>query len=248
MESEILNRILQPEPKKFLVPGSTPVISFGDFLTSDLLTLSINPSSKEFLSGSKLLSFGQKRLVDKEWLGIKNEDPIQELHAESIWLGCKNYFNKEGKPYEWFDDLDIVLNSIGRSYRDGRAAHVDLVQWATFPAWASIPRPVQMEMIKEDLEFLKFQIRQPNVEQIVINGREVFNVVRRIPDFQIEIVGEFKYQSGNKFKTNSLFLGSGPQNKRIIGWTSTLRALKVSNEERRRIYEKLGTWISKNSH
>ena len=243
MQSEILERILQPEPNQYLVPGSTPVISFGDFMNSDLLTLSINPSSKEFQSGSTLLPAGKKRLVDKEMLGISSKDPIQENHAEKIWFGCKNYFSSEGNPYNWFNDLDSVLNCIGRSYRDGKAAHVDLVQWATFPAWASIPREVQASMIEADLKFLNFQLRQENVKQIVINGRQVFDVVRKLPDFKLTIVDEFKYQSGNTMKTNSLFVGHGPHNKRVIGWTSTLKALKVSNEERSRIYKELGSWI-----
>jgi hypothetical protein len=245
MHSEILNRILRTEPEKYLVPGSTPVISFGDFTTSDLLTLSINPSSKEFQKGSKLLPVGSKRLVDKELLGIRNDEPINETHAKRIWEGCQKYFSEGSNPYSWFNDLDLVLGNIGRSYRDGKAAHVDLVQWATFPAWASIPRETQNSMVDADLEFLKFQIRQENVRQIVINGRQVFDVIRKLPDFDIEIVDEFKYQSGNLKKTNSLFIGTGPQKKKVIGWTSTLKALKVSNDERERIYDLLGKWISK---
>jgi hypothetical protein len=100
-------------------------------------------------------------------------------------------------------------------------------------------------MVDADLEFLKFQIRQENVRQIVINGRQVFDVIRKLPDFDIEIVDEFKYQSGNLKKTNSLFIGTGPQKKKVIGWTSTLKALKVSNDERERIYDLLGKWISR---
>jgi hypothetical protein len=244
MQSEILKRILQAEPRKYLVPGSTPVVSFGDFLTSDLLTLSINPSSKEFQSGSKLLPLAAKRLVDKELLGIENDDPIRESHAEIIWDGCRKYFREGGNAYNWFDDMDFVLRNIGRNYRDGKAAHVDLVQWATFPAWAQIPREAQTLMIEKDFDFLKFQIRQENVKQIVINGRQVFDVIRKLPDFDLNVIDEFKYQSGNHIRTNSLFIGTGPQNKKVIGWTSTLKALKVSNDERNRIYKLLGTWVS----
>jgi len=244
MHSEVLRRILQPEPKQYLVPGSTPVISFGDFTTANLLTLSINPSSNEFRTGSRLLPVGKKRLIDKELLGITNEEPIREFHAERIWDGCRNYFNEGGNSYNWFNDLDLVLSNIGRSYRDGKSAHVDLVQWATFPAWAAIPPLMQSSMIRTDLDFLKFQISQDNVEQIIINGRQVYEVVRKIPEFNIKIVDKIEYQSGRLKKTNSLFAGTGPQKKRVIGWTSTLKALKVSNEERERIYDRLGTWIS----
>lgn len=246
MESRILERILAPEPDRYLVPGSTPVISFGNFLNSDLLTLSINPSSREFVVGSQILPHGKKRLVDKESLGIPNNASLQESHAEKIWNGCRDYFSESGNPYEWFNDLDQVLRNINRSYRDGHTAHVDLVQWATFPAWASIPRDTQTNMINTDLEFLKYQISLEAVRKIVINGRQVYEVIRKLPGFKLEKVDEFKYVSGNSMRTNSLFTGTGPYGKEIIGWTSTLKALKVSNDERLNIYKKLGSWISKN--
>jgi hypothetical protein len=113
MHSEVLKRILQPEPKQFLVPGSTPVISFGDFTTANLLTLSINPSSNEFRTGSRLLPVEKKRLVDKELLGITNEEPIREFHAERIWDGCRDYSMAVALPelLDWWAKGDLLINS-----------------------------------------------------------------------------------------------------------------------------------------
>lgn len=244
MNSQILNRILNAEESKYIVAGSTPVISFGDFTVAKILTVSINPSSLEFARKGRLLPRDEKRLVDKELLEIAADAPLRAEHAEKIWDGCRNYFKTN--PYSWFESLETLLSAINRSYYDGNSAHVDLVQWATFPAWKEIPVETQRNLIARDSEFLKYQISMPNVEQIVINGRAVANAIQGIQDFTLEVKGELKYMSGEKIRTCQLLAGKGPEGKKLVGWTSTIKSLQVSNEERSRIYHELGLWIERN--
>jgi len=46
-----------------VIAKTTPVISFGDFTTSRIATLGINPSSAEFLSAGKLIVGDKQRLA-----------------------------------------------------------------------------------------------------------------------------------------------------------------------------------------
>jgi hypothetical protein len=62
MDKQIRDRISRPTDTKGVIPGSTPVISFGDFTKASVVSLSINPSSKEFLKGKGLLPPNEKRL------------------------------------------------------------------------------------------------------------------------------------------------------------------------------------------
>ncbi len=244
MHQKILERILAKEPTKYITPGSTPVISFGDFTTATLATLGINPSSKEFLAGDKLRVKGKKRLSDKESLGIGIGDPIREEHAPAIWNGCINYFSPSGHRYAWFKDLDQVLIHTGRSYADGSTCHIDLVQWATSPAWKEIPKDAQPTLIEQDFNFFKFQVAQENLRTLVVNGRAVYNVISKIEGFNIEIVGKYEYKIDGKATTSELFEGAGPGNKKVLGWTGTLKSLRISPSERERIYSMLASWIS----
>lgn len=245
MNNRILERILRPEESCFIVPGSTPVISFGDFTEAKTLTVSINPSSLEFSTKGKLLPPKEKRLIDKESLNLGLSTPLQEEHADLIWNGCKNYF--KGNPYLWFQSLETLLSSIDLSFYNGKSAHVDLVQWATFPAWNQIPIAVQRDFIANDLDFLKYQVSMPNVEQLLVNGLEVVNAINGLEGFELVAKSEIKYMSGERRGTCQLLVGTGPDNKKIIGWTSTIKSLRVSNEERARIYKEIGNWIERNS-
>lgn len=245
MNERILRRIVENEPERFVVPGSTPVISFGDFTKAKLLTVSINPSSLEFATKGKLFPETQKRLVDKEALGIDLRAELLEEHAERIWKGCQAYFKVN--PYIWFESIGSLLSTIEYSYLEGNAAHVDLVQWSTFPAWKDIPKEAQRNFITKDLNFLEYQISMPNVEILVVNGLQVVNTLKELNGFKIEVKEELKYKSGDKSKTCRLLVGVGPHGKKIVGWTSTIKSLQVSNEERSRIYKELGSWIARNA-
>lgn len=246
MHQKILERILAQEPIQYLTPGSTPVISFGDFTTATLATLSINPSSQEFLrrNSLELLDSGEKRLVDKQTLGIGIDEALREEHAERIWLGCKNYFTPAGNPLRWFDDLDLFLRDFNRGYGDGRSCHLDLVQWATSPAWAELPVQTQKDLIEKDYDFFEWQVSQQNIEALIVNGGTAFKTLSTVKGFQVKIVERLVFLCGTKKKHTSLFEGTGPHGKKVMGWTIPFGKLHVTNVERERIYSELRGWLS----
>jgi len=240
MDKQIRDRIMRPTQVQGVIPGSTPVISFGDFTKAKLVSLSINPSSKEFLKGKNLLPLSQKRLVDYESLGISTQDSISEFHVEKIWEGCCKYFDPDRNPYSWFDDLELILGHSSHSYFDGSASHVDLVQSATFPAWAELSPEIKNELLDADYEFFKYQTAYPSIEAIVINGRQVYDVAKRTPGFDLKVTDQILLKSGNRVIPTSIFTGVAPNNKRVFGWTGTLKSLRIDADERSKLYSNLG--------
>lgn len=245
MDELIRDRILRPTQIACVIPGSTPVISFGDFTNARIASLSINPSSKEFLKGRSLLPFEEKRLVDREVLGIRAQDRITEAHVEKVWDGCRRYFDTDRNPYSWFNDLEIILNHSDFSYFNGTASHIDLVQSATFPAWAALKPEIKRELLDADYEFFKYQTAFPTLEVILINGRQVFDVASRTRGFELKVVDQIFLKSGNRKIPTSIFTGVGPNKKRVFGWTGTLKSLRIDGNERASLYSNLGERLEK---
>lgn len=245
MDKQIRDRISRPTDTKGVIPGSTPVISFGDFTKASVVSLSINPSSKEFLKGKGLLPANEKRLVDRDVLGIGLNERLSEDHVERIWDGCCRYFDPDRNPYSWFNDLESILNYSDFSYFNGTASHIDLVQSATFPAWAQLTPQVKKELLEADYEFFKYQTALPSLEAILINGRQVYDVAKVTRGFDLKVIDQIFLKSGNRKIPTSIFTGVGPNNKKVFGWTGTLRSLRIDSNERVNLYTNLGERLEK---
>jgi hypothetical protein len=124
-----------------VVPGSTPVVAFGDPRAAEVATLGINPSAHEFTEDGALLAGGQRRLATLRSLGADALDRLSTAQVARVVADCSAYFDR--RPYRrWFDPLDRLQRSAtGASYYDATACHLDLVQWATDPVWGHIPDP-----------------------------------------------------------------------------------------------------------
>ena len=106
-----------------VVPGSTPVIAFGDCLSARVATLGLNPSSQEFLDGYGSELKGEDRRF--ETLGSLGVGSLRDASSEVVqraYEGCCRYF--ERRPYRaWFDPLEKVVNGVGASFYSGTACH-----------------------------------------------------------------------------------------------------------------------------
>lgn len=143
-----------------------------------MATLGINPSSSEFSYGKDqpLLSKEEKRLVDLDVLQIKDLRSLTLAESERVIEGCNDYFKSE-KHYEWFQKLEeIVLSPGGYTYYgdNASACHLDLVQWATDPVWSRIASvAVREKLLKDDKEFLRFQLTNYRFDFVYLNGGTV---------------------------------------------------------------------------
>lgn len=203
----LLQRIMQPAPAgSFIVPGSTPVISFGNLYTAHTVSIGINPSVDEFMSRHKLrqtLEPGKKRLIDYETLGLKKGESLSPEQAECVLIGCFDYF--KNNPYHWFNKMEkYLINPSGASYFDGTAAHLDLVQWATDPVWQNIKdKSVSTSLIETDKALLLELLKGGNYREILLNGATVVETVQSLGLFDLIKVGRIEYGKNS----SSILLG-----------------------------------------
>lgn len=193
-----------------VVPGSTPVVSFGHPLDPLVATLGINPSSGEFLSRGRLLEGGQRRLATLLSIGASEHGAIDVAQASVIIDDCATYFDR--RPYRWFNVLDRILTpALGVSYFHKSACHLDLVQWATDPIWKELSRSQQERLLAGDREFLRTQLRHESYRVILVNGSTALRWAERADIVSWETVGRIEAPPATTISLarseDALFLG-----------------------------------------
>ena len=159
-----------------LVEGSTPVVSFGDAQTAEFATLGINPSKREFVdSKGGFLRGGERRLATLESIDAQRLDRLDDDQVAAVLADCAAYFHRN--PFStWFNPLETLLrNGLGAGYKEGRACHLDLVQWATDPVWGGIPAKVRQSLLAEGVRHLHTQLAHSRIRFVLLNGRGVIN-------------------------------------------------------------------------
>jgi hypothetical protein len=180
-----MNLVIQPEVEARVrravpegagvLPGSLPVVSFGDPSTAAVATVSLNPSSREFLTrAGEWLPDASRRLASLHSLGVKDPGELDAGQFRQVVAESYGYF-RGGNWYRlWFGWLERLLAGSGAgSYLDGSACHLDLVQWATAPAQAQLPAEAWQRLVEEDREFLRWQLAHANVSVVLVNGASV---------------------------------------------------------------------------
>ena len=216
----IQQRIRRPIPaNSYVVPGSTPVVAFGNARTATVATLGLNPSWREFLDrfGNEL-GENDRRLATHGVLGISDLPNAPASKIEQVLQDCDSYFQRN--PYEeWFDKLEQVLQGCKASYYDGSACHLDLVQWATKLTWSNLsPQEIRNQLISADAEFLRQQLTNESVQLLLVNGRGVIDQLRRRHDARLmEVDGIRNYNT-------RFFVGTIFDNVRVIAWSTYLQS------------------------
>ena len=169
-------------PVSEIVAGSTPVVSFGDPLRARVASLGINPSGRGFVGDDGLLLTGQRRrLATAESIGVASGRRLGVEQARAVVEDCNGYFARN--PYRrWFDRLDGVLTAaLGVGYYVGTACHLDLVQWATDPAWGKLRDPgTRRLLLEEGRPHLQRLLTLPILQVVVLNGRSVIDDVMQL--------------------------------------------------------------------
>jgi len=230
-------RIRRPAPPDAaVVPGSTPVIAFGDPNTSRVATLGLNPSRAEFLSPAGKLLDGDRRFETLPSLGVETLADASEQQVASVWEGCRTYFRRN--PYRrWFDQLESILAGVSASYYSGSACHLDLVQWATDPVWGRLDAQAVVRLMSDDVPFVRRQLMTSPIELVLLNGRRVLD------EFQLALNSRLEMQvdlltSGRT--SSSLYAGTLPSGIRVIGWSMNLQSsYGITKELRMRLAERV---------
>ena len=219
----IADRIRCPIPhESHVVPGSTPVVSFGDAQSAGVATLGLNPSRIEFLdsNGRELLG-SSRRLATHRSLGTSNLPGAEHALVAQVLDDCNSYFDRE--PYRrWFDQLEIILRACGVSYYNGSACHLDLVQWATDPTWGRLrPATIRNRLLDADAPFLIEQLSNENIQLLLVNGMGVAHHLRRTIGTSFK---ELDPIVGFAYRDTRLFIGTILDRVRVIAWSTNLQS------------------------
>lgn len=219
------------------MPGSTPVIAFGDPVCAAVATLGINPSVREFMDRGRLLTGAERRLATLQSLGARSVDQLTHDQVAAVLRDCATYFQR--RPYRrWFDPLDELLQiGAAASYYDGSACHLDLVQWATDPTWGKIADSgLRQALLADGVPHLRTQLAQGNIRLVLLNGRQVINQVLVLGLADLEEVGRLPLGKG----TCRLYKGTG-RGLQWVGWSTNLQSSwGVSGEFK----HELGAWLA----
>ena len=159
-----------------LVPWACPVPFFGRITEATVATVGINPSNREFVAPDGIeLDGDERRLPTLASLSLEKWSHATGGDVRDVAHACLDYFDRN--PYRlWFDVLERMLNIGGFSYyRGARAAHIDLVAYATISKWGALPAPVRSGLICRGRKTLARIIRDSPIEVLILNGRSVVN-------------------------------------------------------------------------
>lgn len=162
---------------------TTPVPFFGDFENATIVSVGINPSSREFQKYKRLCHLSDLGLPTDYYRYAKFH--MTDSQAIVIGRSLLNYFeNKVGNKLtyldEWFNPAEIAINGCGASYFQEKlnannakiACHVDLFPWST-KAFSGLEPGLQKEFKTENFEFFTKFIEQEKIMKIVLFGNEV---------------------------------------------------------------------------
>lgn len=210
----------KPPANSFVVPGSTPVVSFGNAQTARVATLGLNPSRVEFVEGGRELVGPSRRLATHRSLGTSDLSNAPRQAIAQVLKDCNAYF--QGNPYwKWFDKFQPLLAACRASFDNGSACHLDLVQWATDPTWGKLPSgKIRKQLMADDAAFLSEQLANERLRLLLVNGRAVMRQLRRT------IVDDFEEDDpivGHGHVATRLFVGAVGR-VRVIAWSTNLQS------------------------
>ncbi|MBK7538333.1 MAG: hypothetical protein IPI49_23810 [Myxococcales bacterium] len=174
-----------------VIPWSCPVPSFGDLSRSQVATLGLNPSNREFVDeGGRELDGAARRFHTLRSLGLSRWADAGSEQFKLIEDSCRQYFS--ANPYDgWFRRLDRIIN--GRaSYYGGRplACHLDLIPYATATKWALLTHRGREKLLHGAGDTLGHLLESSPVRVLVLNGRSV--------------VEHFKEMSGSQLRSRPM--------------------------------------------
>jgi|HubBroStandDraft_6_1064221.scaffolds.fasta_scaffold21813_3 hypothetical protein len=211
-------RQLPPEDTP-VIPLATPVIAFGDPGPARVATIGINPSAREFLEDGRLLAGSARRLATLPSLAAERLDELTDAQADEVLEECASYFSRN--PYrQWFDQLDDLIGvACDASYYDGSACHLDLVPWATGPAWGQIEASARERLLAAGVPLLGRQLDRYAFDVVLLNGRGVIEEILAAGLAELSAVGELRVGG----VSSRLYRGAS-RGATWVAWSSNLQS------------------------
>ncbi len=232
-----------PPPECFVIPWSTPIVTFGDLKKARVATIGLNPGRSEFLRNGVAITEAERRLETLNSLGINDLGTATDDIVNRIFATCIDYF--DGRPYErWFRQFEAyVLKPLGVSYYARTACHLDLVQWATERPWSRLPPLARQTLLHQDAPFLATLLQNGRFDYVLLNGAAV------IREFERTILGRSLPIIPPALTVGSVVtsfsMGRMTSGIRIIGWSTNLQSsFGVTHELRTSIGQRVAEILS----
>jgi hypothetical protein len=166
---------LRRSPSPSSVPGTLPVLFFGDLFRADIASVGLNPSDQEYLTKAGVLLAGpSQRFATIHSLRADNRSSLSDEQCAEAVQWMRKYYDP-GKPVfsAWFNSVARVVEGFGASFRAGSSAHLDIVQESTRPVWSELDGVEREKLLKQDLPFLEWEIRAFPLRAVICNGKTV---------------------------------------------------------------------------
>jgi hypothetical protein len=208
-----------------VINWGSPVPSFGNIQESQVASVGLNPSNREFVDDfGDELEGSQRRFHTLNSLGLKSWAEADGRHMELIWESCQTYFS--GNPYDrWFKRLDQVIAGTKASFYHGpaQACHLDLIPYATSCKWTDLTSRQQSSLLALAFDTLGLLLRDAPVRVLILNGQTV--------------VDRFQELSGIRLQRQKMVDWSLPRDSKpdvvgfaYVGTTTSLSGIELSRE------------------
>jgi len=159
-----------------IIPWGSPIPYFGDLSKSEIATIGLNPSNKEFVDSLSMeLQGNSRRFHTLSSLGINEWTDVSREQVKLISNTCDNYFHLN--PYDsWFGALERLIVKTGYSYYNSlfdTACHLDLVPFATQKKWAELTISQRNSLFEISAGNLANMLLNSPVRIIILNGKTV---------------------------------------------------------------------------
>lgn len=175
------------------VPGSLPVLFFGDLFTATIATIGMNPSRREYLSASgQELEGKERRFETLGSLSSRARSLLDDGQVQKAVRRMRGYFDPDKPKYAWFNALTRVIEGMGFSFVRRSATHLDLVQEATDPVWSQwVERDPKtaVAVLHSDLAFLKAEIETFPLRAVVATSARVLQEISAMFATKVEATG-----------------------------------------------------------
>lgn len=235
-----------------------PIVWFGNIRKSEIATLGINPSNKEFENddldnlderASRFPTLETFRL--DSWEEARNED-LQEVISS-----YNNYFRNN--PYKrWFNVLEYLFRYSDYSYYfpSENLIHLDVVPVATKHKWSQLNKQVKNEFIENYGGILGQVVKSSKLKCIILNGRSVVSFMQELTNS--ELVEEYKPEwdlkrgkdgkvRGYSYQGKITRIGDValPQPIKLLGYNHNLQS---SFGVSKIVLDSVGNWVNKEIH
>lgn len=171
-----------------IIRWGAPIPYFGDFCSSRVATLGLNPSNREYVDqNGRELDGAYRRFHTLSSLGLNCWSDADADHIQMILESCNSYFCSN--PYDrWFRKLDEVVRGAGASFYDSAepACHLDLIPYATTYKWTELTTSERSRLLDIAVDALGRLLVDSRIELLILNGQAVVDRFQDVIGMKLE--------------------------------------------------------------